>query len=42
MSETVTMAEVLYVAVDDEGEPYRWAPEGEGVRRAASYPQRKY
>ena len=29
MVETVTMAEVLYVPVDDQGEPYRWGPEGE-------------
>ncbi len=24
MPESVTMAEVLYVPVDDQGEPYRW------------------
>ena len=24
MGETITMAEVLYVTVDDQGEPYRW------------------
>ena len=29
MGETITMAEVLYVPVDDQGEPYRWGPEGE-------------
>ena len=29
MSETITMAEVRYVPVDDQGEPYRWAPEDE-------------
>jgi hypothetical protein len=25
--ETIAMAEVLYVPVDDQGEPSRWAPE---------------
>ena len=29
MGETITMADVLYVPVDDQGEPYRWGPEGE-------------
>jgi hypothetical protein len=29
MGETITMADVLYVPVDDEGEPYRWGPEVE-------------
>jgi hypothetical protein len=29
MGETITMAEVLYVPVDDQGEPYRWGPENE-------------
>jgi hypothetical protein len=29
MAETITMAEVLYVPVDDQGEPYRWGPENE-------------
>jgi hypothetical protein len=29
MDEVITMAEVLYVPVDDQGEPYRWGPEGE-------------
>ena len=29
MGETITMADVLYVPVDDQGEPYRWRPEGE-------------
>src|SRR5215204_3615195 len=29
MGETITMAEVLYVPVDDQGEAYRWGPEGE-------------
>jgi hypothetical protein len=29
MVETVTMADVLYVPVDDQGEPYRWGPENE-------------
>jgi hypothetical protein len=30
MVETITMADVLYVPVDDQGEPYRfaWGPEG--------------
>jgi hypothetical protein len=27
--EQITMADVLYVPVDDEGEPYRWGPEDE-------------
>jgi hypothetical protein len=26
MGETITMADVLYVPVNDEGEPYRWGP----------------
>jgi len=29
MGETITMADVLYVPVDDQGEPYRWGPENE-------------
>jgi hypothetical protein len=29
MVETITMAEVLYVPVDDHGEPSRWGPEDE-------------
>ena len=29
MGEPITMAEDLYVPVDDQGEPYRWGPEGE-------------
>jgi hypothetical protein len=29
MDERITMAGVLYVPVDDQGEPYRWGPEGE-------------
>ena len=29
MGETITMADVLYVPVDDQGEPSRWAPEDE-------------
>jgi hypothetical protein len=29
MDERITMAEVLYVPVDDQGEPYRWGPEDE-------------
>jgi hypothetical protein len=29
MDERVTMAEVLYVPVDDQGEPVRWGPEDE-------------
>jgi hypothetical protein len=29
MVETITMADVLYVPVDDQGEPYRWGPENE-------------
>jgi hypothetical protein len=29
MGETITMTDVLYVPVDDQGEPYRWGPEGE-------------
>jgi hypothetical protein len=29
MVETVTMADVLYVPVDDQGEPYRYGPENE-------------
>ena len=29
MGETITMAEILYVPVDDPGEPYRWGPEDE-------------
>ncbi|MCD6053706.1 MAG: hypothetical protein K0Q96_898 [Rubrobacteraceae bacterium] len=28
--ETIAMAEVLYVPVDDQGEPSRWAPEETG------------
>jgi hypothetical protein len=33
MGETITMAEVLYVPVDDQGEPPRfaWDPEGDEV-----------
>jgi hypothetical protein len=29
MGETITMADVLYVPVDDQGEPYRWTVEDE-------------
>jgi hypothetical protein len=29
MGETITPAEVLYVSVDDQGDPYRWGPEDE-------------
>jgi|SRR5215212_144167 len=29
MGETVTMADVLYVPVDEQGEPSRWSPEDE-------------
>jgi hypothetical protein len=29
MDERITMAGVLYVPVDDQGEPYRWGPENE-------------
>jgi hypothetical protein len=29
MSETVTMADVLYVPVNEQGEPYRWGTEEE-------------
>jgi hypothetical protein len=29
MVETITMADVLYVPVDDQGEPSRWGPENE-------------
>ena len=29
MGETITLAEVLYVPVDDQGDPYRWGPEDE-------------
>jgi hypothetical protein len=31
MDETITMAGVLYVPVDDQGEPYRWGPQDEVV-----------
>jgi hypothetical protein len=31
MGETITMAEVLYVPVDDEGEPKRWGREDEYI-----------
>jgi hypothetical protein len=31
MDERITMAGVLYVPVDGQGEPYRWGPEDEVV-----------
>ena len=31
MGKTVTMADILYVPVDDEGEPYRWGQDDEYI-----------